>query len=194
MEGNNFERQIWRSQEVEGAIDTGQTCRLARKREIRGAIAYWSLLACTLLAVVGFIRNLVALREAWVLAGTAWALVAVCVIGWSLLRSGPGRRRRGEPCAQFLIRALEGKRCGVLGIRWLAPLLMPAIVACWVGGGPTLGAVGFGVRSPAALYFLGSPYLLVAFAAMLAFVWFAFTRLGRKLGMERDHIRAQMGN
>lgn len=173
-------------------LNPDEICVKARRREQFSVAAYWTILVLAVLFAAGFIRNLIYLSQSWLIAGTAWALAALCVIAWRLLRKGPHQRHEAEPCARFLIRELEGKRDGVLWIRWLALLLFPAAVGCWLGDGPVLEARMWGVRSPIVLQCLESPFFLLAFGLIVAFVWFAFTRHGRKISLELDRLRAQM--
>jgi hypothetical protein len=190
-EYEDFEIQLWKCQQDDMSINEDEVRSEARRREVKAVSAYWIVLTLTVLLAAGFVRNLIYLRSSWVVLGTAWALVALGVVSWRLLRNGPNRRQRAEPCALYLRRALQTKRASLLCIRWLALLMVPAILACWVGGGPVLRAKALGFSAPVVLHLLAGPIPLITFSAIIAFVWFAFTRQARKVELEIARIRVQ---
>jgi hypothetical protein len=184
-------QQLWKVQQEEEKmpIITEEVCVRARRRERFSVTVYWIVMSFTALFAIGFVRNLLLLRDLWLTTGTAWALAALCFISWRLVRAGPARMYPAEPCVQFLLRELEGKRQGFLWIRWLVVLLFPAVLLLWWGGGPVLRAKALGVQSPSVLQLLKGPVLPVIMGLLLVFIWFAFSRQARKVGQEIEKLR-----
>jgi hypothetical protein len=91
---------------------------------------------------------LIHLHKPVLIATTTWLFVTFCYVVWRLLRNGPRRIVSAEPCAQFLEREFEGKLQFALETRRWILLLVPAVLAAWWGGGPTLGAKRLGIESP----------------------------------------------
>jgi hypothetical protein len=191
-ENEELHKRLWRNQEEDMPCNTGRVCAKARKQEMLGIATYWVILGATLLFAAAFVRNILHFDNSLLVAGTGWALAALCFISWRLLQNGPNRMRTAEPCGQFLLRRLEAKRQDVRCVRWLALLLAPAIVVCWWGNGPALRAEAFGFGSPVMLEMLSGPIPLIVAGLIIAFVWFAFSRQARKIQFEIDKLRAEL--
>jgi hypothetical protein len=95
--------ELWKSQEEDSMqISTEEVSAKARRHERESVRGYWTLLSVTPLFAGAFVYNLMHFRDPWLIAGTAWALAAVCYFLWTLIRNGPTRMVAAEPCAQFL--------------------------------------------------------------------------------------------
>ncbi len=159
----------------------------ARRYERENVLFFWVMLGLTPLFVAAFIYNLVHFRQPWLVAGTAWTLVALCYVVWRLVRNGPNRMVPGEPCVHFLRREFEGKRQGSLWLRRFVVLLIPAILASWWGGGPLRGKA-LGIRPSWWPSLLKDYEPLIVTALVLAFIWFASWREGRKAEREIEKL------
>jgi len=191
MRGNEREpsyQDLWKSQE-DGPmqITTGEVRARVRKYERENVLFYWVMLGLTPLFVAVFIYNLIRLRQPWLIAATAWTLVTLCYVVWRLVRKGPNRMVPGEPCVQFLRREFEGKRQGSIWLRRFVLLLIPAVLASWWGGGPLRGKA-LGVRPSWWPGLLTEYEPLIVTALVLAFIWFAFWREGRKAEREIQRL------
>ncbi len=76
----------------------------------------------------------------------------------------------------------------MLGVRRGVVLFAPAILALWWGGGPVLAAKNLGVQSARVLQLLAGPTPLIVMAVILAFIWFAFWKQGRKVDREIEKL------
>ena len=165
----------------------------AEQFEKRSMRAYWVVIGLTVLFAAAFLRNLITLPDPALKAGTAWVLVAICWVGWRIVRKGPTKIRPAEPCFEYVRRELIGKREGLLWIRRLILFLSPGIVTLWWGGGPVYGARAFGVQSEHLLRILGGPVSVVGLALVLAFEWFAFSREIKKVDREIEELSSWTG-
>jgi hypothetical protein len=171
MSGN--EQQLWKSQKEEPMrITAEEACVLARKYGRESTAAQWGAWAVTLVLVGGFIYDLGALPNSWIVAGLAWALAAYIFMVWELLRRGTARMTPEEPCVVFLRRELEGKRRALRRIRWGLALLAPGIAMVVWGRGP-----GLGVK-------------FIAIALAIGFCWFSFWHQGQKVDREIERLGA----
>ncbi len=195
MEADNeqrMEEQLWKSQEDDVEEITADEVRTrALQYERHSLWAYRVLLAITPPLLAAFLYNIARLHEPKLILGQAWALMLLCFLVWRLVRNGPNRLRRAEPCVQYLRRELASKRQAFQWLRWAAVLLLPAIVASWLGGGLILRVRTMGISSPLLVRVLSgnAPYICVALA--LAFVWFAFTHELRKVEGEIEKLKRQ---
>lgn len=183
--------QLWKSQEkMQMNITIDEICRLAHKRESAGILSHRLFLLVVLLFCVAFVYNMVRfLREPWLLAGYAVAIVALSLPAIKAAMKGPSRIRPAEPCVDFLRRELDTRCRGIRLIRWSILLMWPATIFCSIGGGPMLRAHALGIHSGWALRLFEWPVTVSVMAALLAFVWFGFTSELRKLETRRDELR-----
>jgi hypothetical protein len=167
---------LWKSQEEEPmSITAEEACALAHKHERQSVVVYWGAWAVALLLIGGFVRDLVNLRNPWIVAGLVWTLATFLYMAGELLRKGVNRMATEEPCVVFLRRELQGKRRGLVRIQQGILLLVPGILAVWWGGGslPRLAA------GPA-------PFIMALI--MLAFCWFSFWTQTRKVDREIERL------
>jgi hypothetical protein len=162
---------LWKSQEEEPMqITAEEVCVLARKYERQNVVVYWGAWTLALLLTGGFVRDLLNVRNPWIVAGLSWTLATFLYMVGELLLKGARRMAAEEPCAVFLRRELQGKRRGLVRIERGILLLVPGIAAtCW--GGLRLRA-------------------LAVLLPMLAFCWFSFWTQTRKVDREIDRLRA----
>ena len=172
-------------------ISTEEVCAIARRWERKNVPVYWVLLGLTALFVAadlpGLIRFFINSPSPWLIAGNVWMLALCCFVGWTL-RRGPLKMAPAGPCLEFLRRGYEVQRWALLGVRRGVVLFAPAILAVWWGGGPVLAAKNLGVQSARALRLLAGPTPLIVLAVMLAFIWFAFWKEGRKVEREIEKL------
>ncbi len=188
MQGNDREeslQELWKSQEETFMQITIDDVRArSRKYQRESVVVLWAVLILTPLFVGGFIYNLLRFHQPSLIAGTTFALIAVCGIAWKAIQKNPRKPAPAVPCMDFLRQQLDGKRRGALWVRnWLL-LLIPAVLLCWWGGGPALGAKTFGLRSPASLRLFQGPAPLLVMIVLIAFEWFAFMREARRAERE----------
>ena len=170
-----------------------ELCARASAYEKENVRVYWALFVLAVPMVAVFVHNFVRMTEPWVKAGNAYVGVLFSYVVWTLLRKGPNRRLRlasgaAEPCTSFLRREFANKRQSLRRVRWFFALIFPGMVASWYGGGPRAMSKLLGVESPAYLRFQESPWLLIAFGAMLASIWFAFGKEARKIDQEIEKL------
>jgi hypothetical protein len=187
---------VWRSQAEEQnqsmqiVLTPDELCAMAQSREklntrvVRGVVAVMVALAA------GLLYNVYRIDQPWIRFGQAWTLgVIVYLFGPAFER---GRRRTGasEPCAQFLARQHEERRCGYLRIRRRLFLFIPGIVASWWGGGPTAAAKTLSLDPSSWLYhFYAGPGLFLIIGTALVLVWLAFGKAAEKAALECEEVR-----
>jgi hypothetical protein len=192
MQGNDREQShqdLWKSQE-DGPmqITTDEVRAKARRYERENVLVFWAMLGLTPLFLALFIYNVVRLREPLLVqVGGGLAVATFCCIAGRFVWKGPNRIVPGEPCVHFLRREFEGKRQGLLWARrwWL--LLVPAMLASWWGGGPLRGKA-LGIRPSWWPSLLKEYEPLIVTSLVVAFVWFAFWKEGRKVEREIDKL------
>ncbi len=132
-----FHEHLWKSEEEESMeLSPEKLCARAHKYERANVASYWMLLALTpfLAAVVIYeLARLYAAQKYLLVATECWLLATLCYVAWRLLRGGPRRIGKAEPCVQFLKREFEGKRQFARVIRLWILLLVPAVLAAWWG-------------------------------------------------------------
>lgn len=188
---DQFHEDLWKSQEEEQMqITTAEVRARALRYERENVRGYWILLALTPMLVAWIVYDvydMIHLHKPLLVATTTWLLVTLCYMVWRPLRSGPRRMRPAEPCTQFLRREFEGRRQWALTIRRGILLLVPAVLAAWWGGGPTLRAKGTGIKATWLLR-VHQPVALIVTILVLAFVWFAMGNLARKAEQEIEKL------
>jgi hypothetical protein len=127
-------------QSMQIELTADELCAMAQSRENLNARVIRGVVVVTVALAAALLYNVYRVDQPWIRIGQAWTLsVIVYLFGPAFER---GRRRTGasEPCAQFLARQHEERRCGYLRIRRRLFLFIPGIVAsCW-GGGPLAAA------------------------------------------------------
>ena len=192
MQGNDREQShqdLWKSQEdgpMQITID--EVRAKARRYERENVLVFWAMLGLTPLFLALFIYNVVRLREPLLVqVGGGLTVATFCCIAGRLVWKGPNRIVPGEPSVQFLRREFEGKRQGLLWARRCWLLLVPAMLASWWGGGP-LRRKALGIRPSWWPSLLKEYEPLIVTSLVVAFVWFAFWKEGRKVEREIDKL------
>jgi len=192
MQGNDREQSfqdLWKSQE-EGPmqITTDEVRAKARWYERENVLVFWAMLGLMPVFLGWFIYELVRLREPpLVILGRGLVVATFCGIAWRLVWNGPRRITPGEPCMHFLRREFEGKRQGLVWARRCWLLLIPAMLASWWGGGPLRGKA-LGIRPSWWPSLLKEHEPLIVTSLVVAFVWFAFWKEGRKVEREIEKL------
>jgi hypothetical protein len=194
MQNNEPEQSyedLWTSQEEEQMNLSTEEIRARALRYERGNVLERWILACLApLAVVWIVHDLyglLRLHRPLLMATESWLLVTFCYVVWEFLRNGPRRMRTAESCSQFLKREFEGKRRFFLSIRRWILLLVPAVLAAWWGGGPTLTAEEMGVKAGWLLR-VHQPLTLILTIMVLAFIWSALGNAARKAEQEIEKL------
>lgn len=181
----NF-NEAWRSQENEPLRMTeAEACARARAEETKDRMLRWAACIVGPLMIALYVRNLFALRNhPWIEAGTAAALAAIFYIGWVSFRNRVGSIRPMEACAVYLRRSFEAKRRWNLEVRRALLILIPAVMACWWGGGPMLRAKALGIHSR----MFSGPAPLIVMGVLLAILWAAFSKEAARLAREIEKL------
>jgi RNA polymerase sigma-70 factor (ECF subfamily) len=87
-----------------------------------------------------FLYNVWSGDKPWIRFGQAWAFGLLAYVLGTELEYGVGRKGISETCLRFLERQHEERARGYLRIRHRLWLLIPSIVASWLGGGPLIVA------------------------------------------------------
>ncbi len=191
------DESVWKSQEDEPMrMTVEELCARASAYEKENVRGYWILFVLAVPMVGAFAHNFVRITEPWVRVGNVYVGVIFSYVVWTLLRKGPNRRLRlesgaAEPCASFLRREFASKRESLRSVRWMVAMIFPGMVASWYGGGPRAMSKLLGIESSAYLRFQESPWLLIVFAGMLGFIWFAFGKEARKIDQEIEKLGGQ---
>ena len=185
----------WRSQAEEQqrsmqiTLTPDELCAMAQSREKLNARVIRSVVVVTVALAAALLYNVYRVDQPWIRIGQAWTLgVIVYLFGPAFER---GRRRTGatEPCAQFLARQHEERRCGYLRIQRRLFLFIPGIVASWWGGGPLAAARARGLDPSSWLYhFLAGPWSFVITVTALVLVWLAFGKAAERAAQDREEV------
>jgi hypothetical protein len=149
-------------------ITAEEACALAHKYERQNVVGYWGARTIALLLIGGFVRDLVSVRNPWIIAGLTWTLATLLYMVGEFLLKGVNRIAPQEPCMLYLRRELQGKRRGLLSIRHGILLLVPGIAATCYGG----------LRL----------WALAVLLPMLAVCWFSFWTQTRKIDREIERL------
>lgn len=191
----------WKSQTEEQprsmqiVLTPDELCTMARSREKLNAGVIAAVVAVTVVLAGALLYNIYRIDQPWIRLGRAWTLgVIVYLFGPTLERR---RRRMGssEPCAHFLERQHEERRCGYLRIRRRLFLFIPGLVASWWGGGPLAAAKARGLDPSSWLFhFYEGPWLFLITGTALVLVWFAFGKAAEKAAHDREEVRRSIGH
>jgi hypothetical protein len=167
---------------------------MVRSREKLNARVTRAVAVVTVALSAAFLYNIYRLDQPLSRLGQAWTLgVLVYLFGPAFER---GRHRRGasEPCAHFLERQHEERRCGYLRIRHRLFLFVPGIVASWWGGRPMAVAKARGLDPSSWLFhFYSGPWLFLITVTALLLVWLAFGKAAEKAAHDRDEAHSSIG-
>lgn len=186
----------WRSQEEERrpimpiAPAPEELCAMAQARErLNASISLGMRIVIVALATV-LLYNVYRSDQPWIRLGQAWTLGVIVYLFGSAFERGRRLVGASESCAQFLARQHEERRRGYLYIRRRLFLLIPGIVASWLGGGPLTGARARGLDPSSWLYrFLAGPWPFLITGTALVLVWFAFGKAAKKAADECEDLR-----
>jgi hypothetical protein len=149
---------------------------MARSREKLNTRVMRAVAVVTAALAGALLYNVYRIDQPWIRLGQAWTLgVIVYLFGPALER---WRRPMGttDPCAHFLERQHEERRCGYLRIRRRLFLFIPGMVVSWWGRGLHAG-----------------PWLFLFTGTALVLVWFAFGRAADKAARDREEVRRGIG-
>ncbi len=164
--------------------------RLVRSRENLNKVVYWTAMTVMTLLATGFLYNVFSTNQPWIRFGQAWALGLLAYILGTQLRYRPRRRDTPETCVRFLARQHEERARGYLRLRRLLWLLIPTIVASWLGEGPLNIAKEKGLDPSTWLFrFCASPWPFVLVVAALMLVWLAFGAAAGKARVDAEQLR-----
>jgi len=199
MEGNDREQsheELWKSQEEEAMqVTTEELCARARTQETVSAWAHWVFVIACVLLLGACVYNLARLRESLLLReplllfAEVWSLATLGYLVWGFWH-GPTRPWPAESCLDFLRRELEGKIQAMRKLRRAGPLLVPAILAAWWGGGPLLAIKEWGIASSGLSRLLAGPWILIVLALLLRIEWLLCTKAMRKFYRELEDLPA----
>lgn len=133
---------------------------LVRSRENLNKAVYWTAMTVITLLAAGFLYNVFSTNQPWIRFGQAWALGAVAYVLGTQLHYRASSKEAHETCVRFLERQHEERARGYLRIRRQLWLIIPSIVASWIGKGLLISAQA------------AWPFFLVIAALIL--VWLAF--------------------
>lgn len=186
----------WKSQTEEQqpnmqiALTSAELCAMARSREKLSAWVGGGLAAVTVALAAALLYNVYRIDQPWIRLGQAWMLGVIVYLAGPAFERGRGRMGASEPCAQFLARQHEERRCGLLRIRRRAFLFIPGIAASWWGGGSLYGAKARGLDpSSWSYHFLAGPWPFLIIAAALVLDWFLLGKAAEKAARDRDEVQ-----
>ncbi|HEX4810194.1 MAG TPA: hypothetical protein VH325_14740 [Bryobacteraceae bacterium] len=190
----------WKSQTEEQersmqiAFTPEELCTMARSREKLNARVTRAIVAVTLAFTGVLLYNIHRLDQPWIRAGQAWMLGVIVYLFLPALERRVQLRGAGEPCARFLERQHEERRCGYLWIRRRLFLFIPSMVASWLGGGPMAATWARGLDLSSWLFhFLDGLWPFLIAGAALVLVWFAFGKAAEKAAQDREEVHRGIG-
>jgi hypothetical protein len=193
-------RIVWKPQTEEKqrgmqiAPTTDELCAMARSREKLNALVITSVVGVTAVLAGALLYNIYRIDQPWIRLGQAWTLGVIVYLCGPAFERGPRRMGTGEPCAHFLEKQHEERRCGYLRIRHRLFLFIPGMVASWWGGGPLAAAKAQGLDPASWLFhFYDGPWLFVITGTALVLAWFAFGKAAEKASRDREEIHRSIG-
>jgi hypothetical protein len=183
---------VWKAQnEGEQIImKPDELAALARSRENLNKFVHWAAVFVMSSLALKSLYNVWAVDEPWIRFGQAWVFGLLAYVLGTELENGVGRKGVSEPCLRFLERQHEKRARGYLRIRRRLWLLIPSIVASWLGGGPQIVARARGLGPSSWIFrFCAGPWPFIFVIVGLMLVWLAFGAAARKAMQDLEEIR-----
>lgn len=185
----------WRSQAEEQqpsmqiALTPDELCAMARSREKLNARVIKAVVAVTVALAAALLYNVYRIDQPWIRLGQAWTLGVLVYLFEPALERGRRRTGTSEPCAHFLERQHEERRCGYLRIRRRLFLFIPGMVASWWGDGPLAATKAHGLDPSSWLFrFCDGPWPFLAAGTALILAWSAFGKAAEKAAHDREKV------
>lgn len=195
LDDSHEPENVWKAQNEEKEdmqikIKPVELAALAQLRRKLNAFVHWASVAVTAALAAAFLYNVFSSHEPWIRFGQAWAFGLLAYVLGTELESWTGRKDLNEPCASFLSRQHEARARGYLRLRRRLWLLVPSIVASWLGGGPLVLARARGVDPSSWIYqFCVGPWPWIFVAAILVTVWLALGSAAAKARRDLEELR-----
>ena len=186
---------VWKAQDAKEQagtikIDPAELAALARSRQKLNAFVHWTAATAMGSLAAGFLYHVWSADQPWIRFGQAWAIGFLAYVFGAEFNFGEGRKGVSEPCVRFLERQHEERARGYLRMRSRLWLLLPSIVASWLGGGPMAAVKARGLDSSSWLFrFCAGPWLFVVVGAALILVWLAFGGAAAKAQRDLEELR-----
>jgi hypothetical protein len=191
-------QDVWKTQNDETQMARikarpEELAALVRSRQSLNRFAYWTAVSVMSALAAGFLYNVWSANEPWIRFGQAWALGLLAYVLGTQLRYRAGRRGAYETCVRFLERQHEERAKGYLRIRGWLWLLIPCLVASWLGKGPLIAAKASGLDPSSRLFrFCAGPWPFLLIIAALVLVWLAFGAAADKARRDAKEIQASV--
>lgn len=192
-------QKVWKAQNDEHQslrikVKPEEIAALVRSREKLNTFAHWAAVIVMSSLAVGFLYNIWSAHQPWIRFGQAWAFGWLAYLLGTELEYGVARKSVNEACVRFLERQHEDRARGYLRLRRRLWLLVPSIVASWLGGGPLIVAKARGLDPASWLFrFCAGPWPFILVITGLALVWFAFGSAAGKARRDAEEIRISVG-
>jgi hypothetical protein len=186
---------VWKAQDEEKRamqikVKPEELAALVRSREKLNTFVQWAGVAVMGSLAAVFLYNVWSADQPWIRFGQAWAFGLLAYVLGTEIKYGTGRKGVNEPCVRFLERQHEERARDYLRIRRRLWLLIPSIVASWLGEGPLTLAKARGLDPSSWLFqFCAGPWPFILVAAGLAFVWLAFGSAATKARRDLEELR-----
>ncbi len=185
---------VWKAQDEEKQamqikVKPEELAALVRSREKLNTFLQWAGVAVTGSLAAGLLYNVWSADQPWIRFGQAWAFGFLAYVLGTEFKYGAGRKEVNEPCVRFLERQHEERARGYLRFRRRLWLLIPSIVASWLGGGPLTFARAKGLDPSSWLFqFCAGPWPFILVAACLALAWLAFGGAAAKARRDLEEL------
>ncbi len=197
MRPNDFEEleNVWKAQDeekqaVQLSVKPEQLAALVRSREKLNTFVHWAGIAVVGSLAAGFLYNVWSADQPWIRFGQAWAFGLLAYFLGTEVRCRAPRKGVHEPCVHFLGRQHEERVRGYLRLRGKLWLLIPSIVASWLGGGPLSLAKARGLDPSSWIFqFCAGPWPFILVGVGLVSVWFAFGSAAAKARRDLAELR-----
>ncbi len=132
---------VWKAQIEEKQIINDkpeELAAMARSRQNLNKFLHWAAVVVMSSLALKSLYNVWAVDQPWIRFGQAWVFGLLAYVLGTELERGVRRKGVSEPCLHFLERQHGERARGYLRIRRRLWLLIPSIVASWLGGGPQM--------------------------------------------------------